>query len=111
MAGIDFAVKRGSTANPLNATLKDAAGAAIPLTGATVTFFMRLMGATTNKINGGAVTVVNATAGTVRYPWTAADIDTSGFYRAEFKITFSDTTILRVPEFGYLVIQVGDPLG
>lgn len=113
----DFSVKRGSTANALTATLTDATGAAINLftpAGTTVSFSMRSRTGTVNKVTGAAVTILDdgttAKRGQVRYAWAAADIDTAGLFHGEFKLVYADAKILRVPEAGYLLVEVGDPL-
>lgn len=54
-------------------------GAAVDLTGSTVRFRMRPIGAATLTVDEAAVLVTPA-AGTVRYDWQAADVDTAGEY-------------------------------
>lgn len=83
----DFTIKQSDTLPVLSATLKDAAGAAIDLTGATVTFRMRRRGRTGPLKIDAAATVVSALAGTVQYAWASGDTDTPGSYDAEFRLT------------------------
>lgn len=107
----DYYVKQGSTAAILTATLKDADGAAVSLTGATVKFSMRPAGNMTPKVNLATATPdpdQTANKGKVTYPWVAADVDTPGDYEAEFKVTFPDTKIQRFPTNGYVIVRVTD---
>jgi hypothetical protein len=67
-------------------TITDDAGVAVNLTGKTVKFKMRAVGATTAKVDAAAV-VVSAAAGTVRYDWTALDVDTAGWYLVWWEVT------------------------
>jgi hypothetical protein len=78
---------------------------AVNLTGSTVTFIMRLVGAASAKVNATA-TVVAATSGTVRYDWIAADTDTAGDYQAEWQVTDSAGRKRTFPTVGYITITV-----
>lgn len=63
-------------------------GVAVDLTSSTVQFKMRPVGSSTVKVNQPA-TVVSAPAGTVRYDWQAADVDTEGFFLVWWEVTTS----------------------
>lgn len=101
----DVYVTADDTTPSVTATLTDATGAAIDLTGATVTFRMAAPGSDTLKVNA-AATVTNPTLGQVAYAWTAADTDTPGYYLARWRIVFSSGRIASVPNAGYLVVLV-----
>lgn len=82
------------------------------LTGATVRFHMK---ETSGDVDGSplkvdaAASIVSAAAGTVKYDWQAEDTDASGWFRAEWEVTFSDGTIRTFPNPGYTnVLITGD---
>lgn len=100
-----FYIKQDDTSPELQATLKDADGTAIDLTGATVRFHMRQSGSTTAKVDA-AATVVTAASGIVKYTWSAADTDTEGRFEGEFEVTYADGSIETVPNTGYIPIRI-----
>jgi hypothetical protein len=109
----DFVLKKGDLLPIIIRTLKDAAGAAVDLTGTTCKFIMRRVGAATAKVNAAAVVDANQVAnkGKVSYTWVAADVDTAGVYEAEWQVTFSGAKPETFPNDGYLVIKIADELG
>lgn len=84
--------------NPsITQTILNDDGTAHDLAGATVTFSMRPEGSSTPKVNAQPATVVSAPAGTVRYDWQAADVDTAGEYLVWWTVTVGGKT-QDVPE-------------
>ena len=76
-------------------------GAPVNLTGSTVKLQMRLVTALVAdplKVDTAAV-VVSAPAGTVRYDWAAADVNTAGNYVAWWRVTDGGGLIQDTPEF------------
>lgn len=63
-------------------------GVVVDLTPSTVKFKMRLVGSATLKVDAAAV-IVSAPAGTVRYDWASADVNTAGVYLIWWEVTTS----------------------
>lgn len=78
-------------------------GSPFDLTSSTVKFKMRAVGASTTTVNASA-TVVSAGAGTVRYDWAAADVDTAGEYLVWWEVTTSG----KVQAVGEAIIEIRD---
>lgn len=74
-------------------------GVAFDLTGSTVKFKMRAVGSATLKVDTAAVVVTPDTAGTVRYDWAAADVDTAGDYLGWWQVTLPGGKTQDHPEF------------
>lgn len=85
----DFYIKQGDLLPIMTATLTDALGTAVDLTGSTVTFRMANRSTGANKISAGSCTLVNATAGEVSYAWVSGDTGTAAEYDGEFHVTFA----------------------
>lgn len=100
-------MKEGDTSPALQVTLKDSAGSAVDVTGATVRFHMRPAGSTTTKVDA-AATIVTAASGIVKYSWASGDTDTLGVFQGEFEVTYANSAIERFPNDGYLEITIKD---
>lgn len=97
----DWQHKRGDRLPSLQTTLKDENGAAVNLTGTTVRFKMRAYGQSgTPKVDQPATTV-DAVGGIVRYDWALVDVDTSGWFEAEWEVTYADGRKATFPTQGY----------
>jgi len=109
----DFVLKKGDLLPVIIRTLKDAAGAAVDLTGTTCKFIMRRVGASAPKVNTAAVVDPDQVnnKGKVSYTWVGTDTDTAGVYEAEWQVTFSGGKAETFPNDGYLVIRITDELG
>jgi hypothetical protein len=104
-------VKKNDTGSAIQATLTDATGAVVNLTGATVKFTMTADGSSTPKVNKQTATVASpATAGVVQYAWQSGNLDTAGPYRGEFEVTFGSGAVQTYPSVGYLRIYVSPDL-
>lgn len=92
----------------ISATLSDAAGVAINLTGITVKFGMRRAYDTANLFKNTAV-VVSATLGTVRYDITSSDLTTAapGTYWAQWELTRTSDSFVEHIDAGEFEIRVG----
>ena len=99
-----FTIKQNDTAPSLEAVLKDSAGSAINLIGATVNFHMKDLNGT--LMVDAATTVTDAEGGTVQYDWEAADTTTAGTFYAEFEVEYLDGTIETFPNNGNVAIKI-----
>ncbi len=99
----DFFAKTGDTANTITATLRDAADAAVDVTGATVLF--RCSGPTGPL--SGTCTLVTPASGIVSY---APVFTQPGSHSFEFEVTFSNGTIQTFPTNGQLEVIVQDDI-
>lgn len=99
-----FNIKQNDTSPSLQATLKDASGTAISLTGATVRFHLKSLDGVV-KVDA-AMTVTDADNGVIQYDWDAGDTDTAGSYYAEFEVTYNDGSIETFPNNQNLAIQI-----
>jgi len=98
-----FQMKPGDRKYALQYKLSDYAEGGGLLTGASVQFqMMDMNGATVVDAAG----VVLDADGIVAYEWAEGDSDTPGTYRAEFKITFSDSLVQHYPSAGFIVVQI-----
>ena len=103
----DVTMKKGDRLPLLSGTMT-LNGAAVNLTGATVTFRMRRVGTGASQVNA-AATVTNAAAGRVQYAWAAGDTDVPGLYRGEWVASFAGLAQTH-PGDTYLVIEILDTL-
>lgn len=92
----DFTLAQGDRLPSITATLIDASGVAVNLTGLSVTFKMRLSDESRPAITGGA-TITDAINGKVRYDWASGDTDTPGLYLVTWAVTFAGPKIESFP--------------
>lgn len=111
MADQDFYIKAHDTAPTLDATLKDAAGNPENLENASVRFHMRKQGESGSPKVDAAATVLDASAGTVRYSWTAADTNVPGIYLGEFEVAYQDGSVQTYPNKDLMRVHVMDDIG
>lgn len=104
-----FNIKQNDTGPAMLATLQDASGAAVNLTGASVRFHMRSVSGGNPAVDA-AATVVTAASGIVRYNWAPEDTDSVGTYQAEFEVTYADGSIETFPNDGYIAVQIVDDI-
>tara|TARA_B100000963_G_scaffold137118_2_gene119339 strand:- start:3730 stop:4053 length:324 start_codon:yes stop_codon:yes gene_type:complete len=105
-----FTIKKGDTAPFLTATLKDANGTAVDLTGATVVFNMADLDDNLVVTNG-SCTIVDEDTGRIRYNWVTTDTANDGVFRGEFTVTFASGVIETFPNSTYFRIKILDDLG
>ena len=97
-------VKQNDTSRAVQDTLT-LNGAPINLTGATVTFKMRLVSGGMALVKTAAV-VGDPTLGVVQYSFVGTDLANPGSYYVEWLITFADGHLLTVPDDSYAQINV-----
>ena len=100
-----FYIKQNDTSPALLATLQDADGNAVNVTGGSIRFHMRQIGSTAVDVDEAAV-IVTPLQGTVRYDWLAADTAEIGSYQAEFEVTYADASIETFPNDGYIRVNI-----
>ena len=113
--GTPFTIKRGDTRPAFLVTLKDGNGNPINLTGCSVTFVMKSADAGDNvgPVITSAAAIPSPTSsnvGQVSYNWAAGDTYYAGNYWGEFKVNFTDGSVMTFPNTGYLGIVVWDDL-
>tara|TARA_R110000796_G_scaffold178802_1_gene295438 strand:+ start:817 stop:1140 length:324 start_codon:yes stop_codon:yes gene_type:complete len=102
-----FYIKQNDTSPAMLATLEDADGTAVNVTGAVIRFHMRKIGSTAVVVDEAAV-IVTPLEGIVRYDWMAADTAEIGSYQAEFEVTYADASIETFPNDGYIRVKIID---
>ena len=110
-------MKAGDTAPAVQATLLDAAGAAVDLTGASVRFLVATKTEPRTTVVDAAADIAqvgdgsDGSKGTVVYVWAPGDTDAAGSYDVEFEVTFADSTVQTFPTQGYIDATFADDLG
>lgn len=101
-----YALRSGDLEPPLDATLFNAAGTPIDLTAATsVKFRMRQQDAAAWTVDR-LITIVSATAGTVRVVWATGETNAVAFYEFYFEINWATGRRQSVPAEGYLTFPI-----
>jgi hypothetical protein len=97
-------IKQGETYPPFSATLADAAGMAVDLTGAAVT--LRMSDAYgMNVIDDAAMTITDAAAGKVEREWLETETDTPGVFFAEIWVEL-DGARTPYPNQSYVIVEI-----
>lgn len=97
-------MKSGDRLPILRMQLADSSGAAVDLTGATVSFVMGPRGGGLMTLTGVA-SVVTAASGVVEFAWGVGDLASAGVYEAEWRATWVNGR-QTVPTSGYVIIVV-----
>ena len=104
-----FTIKKGDTSPSIQSTLKDSAGVAVNITGATVKIHMKEIGSSTLKVDQTMI-IVDASGGIVKYDWSSSDTDTIGTYYVEFEVTKADNSVETFPNNGNAVVVITSSL-
>lgn len=99
-------IKQGDDRPDVQLTLT----AGLNLTGGSVTFRMVAMDGTA-KVDDASATIVTAGDGAevqpvIRYSWASGDTDTAGTFRAEFTVTYSDSSVETYPNEGHVWVEI-----
>lgn len=99
-----FTIKQSDTSPSIRATLQDADGNPINLTGSTVRFHMKSLEGTV--VVDSLATITTPLSGVITYDWLTTDTDTAGTYFAEFEVTYADSSVETFPNTGNLAIII-----
>jgi hypothetical protein len=100
--------KRNDT-TPLTGVLQENGSAADLTNASSVSFYMK------DDLDGelkasGTATIVDAEAGEVRYEMSANEVDSSGYYLAEWEVEYANGTLHTFPNHDYLSVHIKDDL-
>lgn len=115
MPEADFHLAKGDRSSSITDTLKDSAGAAVDIQGATVNFVMRKTTAApgTTKVSAAATnsqvgTGSDGSKGKVAYDWAAVDVDTAGLFLARWRVTFANGKRQSFPNDRWILVRVSN---
>ncbi|MBA3829888.1 MAG: hypothetical protein H0X33_13190 [Taibaiella sp.] len=105
MAIADYYISKNDTLPVISATLENADGSIVDLTGGTYQFLI------TNADTGATVirtATLNGlgTLGNLQYQWVAADTTVPGLYRCKWVVTFGGSAPMSFPNNDYILVQV-----
>lgn len=107
---VTISIKQDDTMPALKLRLKDSAGTAVNLTGATVT--VAIQHYLKSEINFyRAAHVADAATGEVWVVWQPEETKVEGLYRVEIKVTYQDGNRETFPGDSYLVVNILKRLG
>ena len=108
-----FYIKENDTASFITRDLKDAFGAPVNVTGASVVFSMRVKPAGTVKVDAQGCTIVTAGTGRVRYEWASdgSATNTADEYEGEFQVSYANGRVQTFPNDGHIPVVITDDIG
>lgn len=109
----DFYIAQGDTASFVPDTLRDSAGDAVDIAGASITFQMIGLQDASFRIDAdaendqtGTPGPDNETQGNVHYEWATGQTDDPGYFLARWVVTFGDGSIQTYPNDGWFTISI-----
>jgi hypothetical protein len=106
---MDNAIKKGDIGTPLNVVLQGRNGPIDLSTASMAKLFMRSRSGI-NKINGEPMTFVNRTEGHLRYDFKSVDVDTSGPFLIEIRVTWPGGRFETFPNDGQNTLLISENL-
>lgn len=107
----DIYVKQHDVGGVVRATLYNADGTPLDLTGATVSFIVASKPRGGSQLLKNAATVASAVDGTVTYTWQAGDTDIAGTFFAEWEVVYGTGEIASIPTEDYNRVIIAPDLG
>lgn len=104
----EFFIKRNDLSPTIRVSLKDANGAYVNLNNASVLFKMLPM--LGGEIISSSADIFDTSEATVEYIWQVGDTGTSGSYRSEFEVTYSDGKVESFPNSGFIRVEITDDI-
>lgn len=98
-----FKIKRGDTSPAIQIEISPAD---LNLIGAAAVFNMKRHGGAVVISRATAVIVTGGDAPILRYNWAPADTAETGFYVAEFEVTYADETVETFPNAESLAVSI-----
>lgn len=99
-----FTIKQSDTSPAIRATLQDANGTPVNITGASVRFHMKSLEGT--LVVDQPMAIVTPSSGVVRYDWQTVDTDTAGTFVGEIEVTYLDGSVETFPNTGNFAIVI-----
>ncbi len=105
-----FFIKRNDTLPSLDIVISDRTciGSKIPfnLSGVTACTFTMTNDCGDIKIMAKPAQIISYSGGNIAYNWNPEDTNESGMYNGEFKLFFSDGSIMSIPQIGNISIEI-----
>lgn len=104
-----FHIKKGDTQPAIKHQLQDDTGTAVDISGGSVRFHLKKVGASSLKVDA-AATIDDGANGKVSYSWSSGDTDTAGSYEAEWEVTYSGGGIETFPNDEDIPVKIEEDL-
>lgn len=107
-----FVIKRGDLEPPISATILDASGTPVNLTGATApTLVLRpTTGGAALRLTTGT-SIVSAAAGTIKHVWQSGETTTAAEYNGEWEVTWPSSRPQTFPTEGTFTVSIEQDQG
>lgn len=108
----EFVIKRGDLEPAITATIRDATGTVVNLTGATApTLVLKpIAGGSALRYTTGT-SVLSAAGGRITHAWVSGETATAGSYFAEWEVTWPSTRVQTFPTEGTFSVVIEQDQG